>query len=200
MAELEPLRRSPLAHLAQVMSNASRSDMVSLREEAFLGMIGVRVNSGSGAEGRMAVVLGTQLPSKCGDTTIADRHAVLWLGPDEWLVVTASDPVALAARLEAALGSAPGLVTDLSANRTVIELSGPRASDVLDKGCPVDLHPRAFSTGRAITTTVARVPVLLWQTGDHTYRLLPRASFADYVARWLLDAMSEFTAVADASR
>jgi sarcosine oxidase subunit gamma len=177
------------------MSDASSPDTVSLREEAFLGMVGVRVDPGTPAEDRIAAVLGTPLPSTCGDTTVDYRHAILWLGPDEWLVVTASDPVALTAQLEAALGSDPGLVTDLSANRTVIELSGPRARSVLEKGCPVDLHPRAFETGRAVTTTVARVPVLLWQTGHHTYRLLPRASFADYVAKWLLDAMSEFTTV-----
>ena len=177
--------------------SASRPDVVALREEAFLGMVGVRVVPDSLAAGRMAEVLGAPLPTTCGETTVADGHAGLWLGPDEWLVVTAGDPVALTALLEGALGSDPGLVTDLSANRTVIELSGPRARDVLEKGCPVDLHPRAFAAGRAVSTTVARVPVLLWQTGT-SYRLLPRASFADYVARWLLDAMSEFTAV-DAS-
>jgi len=65
---------------------------------------------------------------------------------------------------------------------------------VLEKGCPVDLHPRAFGPGRAVSTTLARVPVVLWQTGETSYRLLPRASFADYVARWLLDAMVEFNA------
>ena len=36
------------------------------------------------------------------------------------------------------------------------------------------------------------VPVLLWQTAEQTCRILPRASFADYTARWLLDAMAEF--------
>ena len=33
---------------------------------------------------------------------------------------------------------------------------------------------------------------LLWQVGPETYRLLPRSWFADYGARWLLDAMQEF--------
>ena len=195
MAELETLRRSPLAHLKQCMSDASAFDVVSLREEAFFGMVGVRVDPGSPAAGRMEAVLGLRLPSTSGETTVADGSASLWLGPDEWLVVTDDDPVELTARLGGALGSDPGLVTDLSANRTVIELSGPWARRVLEKGCPVDLHPRAFATGRAVTTTVARVPVLLWQTDDQAYRVLPRSSFAEYVARWLLDAMSEFTAV-----
>ena len=51
---------------------------------------------------------------------------------------------------------------------------------------------------RAITTQLGPVPVLLWQTaeqdGGQVYRIMPRASFADYTARWLLDAMTEFAA------
>ncbi|WP_223189280.1 hypothetical protein [Streptomyces sp. TRM68416] len=62
------------------------------------------------------------------------------------------------------------------------------------------LHPRAFGPGRAVSTTVGPVPVLLWQvghTGDvPTYRLFPRSSFADYLARRLIDAMTEYRAPA----
>jgi sarcosine oxidase subunit gamma len=48
-----------------------------------------------------------------------------------------------------------------------------------------------------VTTQVGPVPVVLWQTDDvPTYRLLPRSSFADYLARWLIDAMREFRAPA----
>ena len=41
------------------------------------------------------------------------------------------------------------------------------------------------------------VPVLnhasVLANGETSYRLLSRSSFADYVARWVLDAMVEFT-------
>jgi sarcosine oxidase subunit gamma len=62
---------------------------------------------------------------------------------------------------------------------------------VLQKGCPLDLHPRAFGPGHAVATTLARVPLILWQVDQDSYLLLPRSSFADYVARWLLDASQE---------
>ena len=91
------------------------------------------------------------------------------------------------------VSGAPGSVVDVSANLTTLELSGPAAREVLEKGCPLDLHPRAFGPGRAVSTTVGPIPVLLWQLDDSpTYRLLPRSSFADYLARWLIDAMSEY--------
>ena len=193
LSTLAGLRRSPLAHLTDRMALSSRSDSVALAETAYAGMVSVRVDPASSAAARVAAVLGAPLPAACGEVTSAGGHHALWLGPDEWLVVTDSDAVALADQLEAAMGPESGLVLDVSANRTILQLTGPRARGVLEKGCPVDLHPRAFGSGRAVSTTLARVPVLLWQTGETSYRLLPRSSFADYVARWVLDAMVEFT-------
>jgi sarcosine oxidase subunit gamma len=189
MADLSTLRRSPLTHLADRMAAGSGAT-VELSEVPYLGMVSLRVDPSSPAAARVAAVLGAPLPARAGATS----EQVLWLGPDEWLVVTTDDAAGLVERLDAALGSDPGLALDVSANRTVLELTGSHARAVLEKGCPVDLHPRSFGPGRAVTTTLARVPVLLWQTGDEQYRLLPRSSFADYVARWLLDAMQEFTA------
>jgi sarcosine oxidase, subunit gamma len=194
MADLTTLRRSPLAHLSDRLAEASlHGGQVALAETAYTGMVSLRVDPASPASARLASVLGVGLPAACGEVTGFGSHHALWLGPDEWLVVTTTDAVGLADQLAAAMGEDPGLVLDVSANRTVLELSGPRARAVLEKGCPVDLHPRAFAPGWAVSTTLARVPVLLWQTGEETYRLLPRSSFADYVARWLLDAMVEFT-------
>ncbi|MEV0283766.1 MULTISPECIES: sarcosine oxidase subunit gamma family protein [unclassified Kribbella] len=188
MADLTNLRRSPLEHLADQLAAASAGATVSVSETPFLGMISLRVDPSAPAAERVAAVLGAPLPTNCGETS----GQTLWLGPDEWLVVTRNDPVALADQLEAAIGEDPGLALDVSANRTVIEITGPQARAALEKGCPLDLHPRSFGPGHAVATTLARVPVLLWQIGDNQYRLLPRSSFADYVARWLLDAIREY--------
>jgi sarcosine oxidase subunit gamma len=193
LSTLSRLRRSPLTHLTEPLAAASDPSVVSLSEAPFVAMVSLRVDPVSPAAARVAAVLGAPLPSSCGEVTGTESHDALWLGPDEWLVVASTDAVALADQLTAAVGEEPGLVLDVSANRTVLELTGPRARDVLEKGCPVDLHPRSFGPDHAVSTTLARVPVLLWQTGEDTYRLLPRSSFADYVARWLLDAMMEFT-------
>lgn len=220
---IDTLRRSPAAHLAEHMSAAQVTGerAVSLTELPFLAMAGVRVQPGSNAAAAVTELAGCELPSGCGEVTGSpDGTAMLWLGPDEFLLVaqdrvadvagldTASDrePGALPTlavhpvvqKLSAVLTERdlPGQVVDLSANRTTLELSGASARAVLEKGCPVDLHPREFTPGRAVATVLGPVPVVLWQTDEHTYRLLPRASFADYTVRWLLDAMREFGAVA----
>jgi sarcosine oxidase, subunit gamma len=187
--------RSPLAHLADRMREQSivGARGVTLREIPFETMISIRVDPHHAAAARIATVLGAALPTRCGDVTSGREHHALWLGPDEFLVTGASDPRELTAELAEALGDDPGLIVDVSANRTTLELAGPSARAVLEKGCALDLHPRVFRTGMTASTRIGPVPVILWQTGDEpAYRILPRSSFADYTARWLLDAMTEF--------
>jgi len=194
MADLTTLRRSPLAHLTERMRDGSvgGSRGVRLSESAYLTMVSLRVDPTAPVAERLQAVLGVELPRVCGTVTEPVSTAVLWLGPDEWLVVSGTEARVLVDQLRAAVQDAHASVVDVSANRTVLELSGPSARAVLEKGCPVDLHPTRFGPGSAVTTTLARIPLLLWQVGPHSYRLLPRSSFADYVARWLLDAMEEF--------
>jgi sarcosine oxidase subunit gamma len=189
------LRRSPLAHLAAAMRSASMAGTaVALREISFLTMAGLRVRPGSPAAGALDTAAGVSLPTRCGEVGGSpDGTAILWQGPDEFLLI-APDGSDAVERLTRALGAEAGAVVDLSANRTTLELAGPAARAVLQKGCALDLHPRAFTAGMAVSTRLGPVPVVLWQVDRECYRILPRASFADYTARWLLDAMAEFTA------
>ncbi|MEZ7003777.1 sarcosine oxidase subunit gamma [Streptomyces sp. AD55] len=189
------LRRSPLATLHEAMRAAGVAGPrgVRLTEWPFLTMVSLRVGPRSAAAARIGAALGAPLPTHCGETTFQGPHSVLWLGPDEWLVVSRTDGTLLARELLDALAGDPGSVVDVSANRTTLELGGPSARRVLEKGCSLDLHPRCFHPGRAVSTQVGQVPVVLWQTdAAPTYRLLPRASFAGHLARWLIDAMREF--------
>ncbi|MEU6105230.1 sarcosine oxidase subunit gamma [Streptomyces flaveolus] len=193
------LRHSPLAHLHGAMRAAGVDGArgVRLSERPFLTMVSLRVDPASAAATRVGTALGAPLPAHCGGTARTGLHSVLWLGPDEWLVLSRTDGAVLAREMRDALAGDTGSVVDVSANRTTLELGGPAARQVLEKGCALDLHPRSFGPGRAVTTQVGPVPVVLWQTDDApTYRLLPRSSFADYLARWLMDAMREFRAPA----
>ncbi|MDT7785603.1 MAG: sarcosine oxidase, subunit gamma, partial [Pseudonocardiales bacterium] len=164
------LRRSPLAHL---------TFPPGLTELPFRTMVNLRVDLSSETAARVEKALGATLPKQCGKTSQSSSRTVFWLGPDEWLVL--DDEPGVHAELVEALGGEPGSAVDVSANRTIVELSGPFARDVLEKGCPVDLHPREFGPGNAVSTTVGPVPVLLWQVEAETYRLFPRSSFADYL-------------------
>jgi len=189
-------RVSPAAHLGGLFAAAevSGSRGVRVRELPFLTMVGLRVEPGSAAAERAQDLLGAALPARCGAVAAAGDSTVLWLSPDEFLLVSGDQPTAVTQALMQALDGGPGSATDLSANRTTFELAGPMAREVLEKGCPLDLHPRQFEPGTAYLTVVGAVPVILWKIADEEYRVLPRSSYADFLGRWLLDAIAEFKA------
>jgi sarcosine oxidase subunit gamma len=187
---------SPAAHLAAQFAAAEVSGprAVRIREVPFLTMVGLRAVRGTAAAHQIETRLGVSLPSACGAVATGEGVSVLWLSPDEYLGVSDKQPAELTSSLVEALENEPGSVIDLSANRTTLELSGPSARAVLEKGCPLDLHPREFTAGTAYVTLIGSVPVILWKVEEGTYRILPRSSFADFLGRWLLDAMAEFKA------
>jgi sarcosine oxidase subunit gamma len=115
------------------------------------------------------------------------------LCPDEWLVLSDSlTPAELAHRLR---GS--GSLVDVSAQRTVLRLTGPDARDVLSAGCALDLA--AFPPGSAAQTTLAKAGIVLLAEEDG-YRVLVRSSFAHYLTEWLADAATTLDAADAAGR
>jgi sarcosine oxidase subunit gamma len=164
-----------------------------LREVPFLAQVDLRADPADQAvTARLGAVVGGALPTTpntvAGD--VAGAHA-LWLGPDQWLVVgpptTEGD---LERRLRGALDGAHGSVVDVSANRTTLELRGPNAWTILEGGCSIDLHPRAFGRRRCAQTLLARANVIIEQlTDEPLYRIFVRPSFAIYLATWLTDAL-----------
>ncbi|CAM3611910.1 sarcosine oxidase subunit gamma family protein [Kibdelosporangium persicum] len=164
------LRRSPLAGYP------------GITEIPFLTMVNVRVRPTGDAAARISERLGGPLPVVPNSVVDAGSRHILMLGPDEWLVVGPDGDTGLPDLLREPSAS----VVDVSANRTTIEV---RSRDLLEHGCTLDLHPRAFHAGRCAQTMIARTQVILWQTSDEpVYRLLVRGSFATYLADWLSDA------------
>jgi sarcosine oxidase subunit gamma len=183
-----PERHSPLEALAPALEAAS-SDAVALREVPFLAQVNVRADAPAARALGLPLEPNTTTTSWTPATGVAggDR-TVLWLGPDEWLVVGRDgEAAAIAGELEACPEGWVSIV-DLSANRTAIDVAGPAVRDLLAAGCSLDLHPRAFGPGRCAQTMLARAQVILEARGEDCFRVHVRGSFAVYLASWLIDA------------
>jgi sarcosine oxidase, subunit gamma len=182
-------RRSALAEYAPRF--AALGADVRIAELPFRAMVTLRVEPKGPAADGAGLALGAPLPEP-GAATAADEVDVLWLGPDEWLLV--GPPGVrheMAARLRRAIGAEHGCVVDTSAARTAILVAGSSARDILAHGCPLDLHPRAFPPGRCAGTLLARERVVLHARPDGIV-VLVRTSAARYLADWLLDAATEY--------
>lgn len=115
--------------------------------------------------------------------------AFIWAGPESWLVLRQGDD--LEPVLRGTLG-AHASVTDQSDGRTVLRVEGPRARDLLAKGLPIDLHPRAFTPGDVALSLVAHLGVHLWQRDDTpSYDLAVLSGYARSLLAWMLEAGAE---------
>ena len=140
--------------------------------------------------------LGTVPPRDPNTVAAADGVRILWLGPDEWLVVAPEaspengGPDAWQA-LATGLANHHHSVTELSDNYAVVDLAGTKAAWVLAKGWPNDLHSSVFMPGHCAQGMLAHAQVILEKTGDERYRLYVRPSFAAYLWDWLTDAAGD---------
>jgi sarcosine oxidase subunit gamma len=123
-------------------------------------------------------VLPFESPQPNSATTWNDRD-VLWLGPDEWLVVgEAGSEGSIERDLEDATDGHHHSVVDVSANRIVFDLID--GLDLLATGCGLDLDPRHWRPGMCAQTLFGGAQVILHQLDERTTRVFVRPSFADY--------------------
>ena len=182
-----------LAEHPPIEADESRS--VEMAEWAFWGHINLR---GDGADEAFQAgverVVGARAPVEPNTVVRAGDTEIVWLGPDEWLVVPPPDiKDELAANLQETLKGLHVSVNDISGGQTIIRLRGARARELLNRGCPLDLHPRVFGVGQCAQSYIAKSNALIIQVDDTpTYDVIVRRSFADYLARWLLDAGMEY--------
>jgi sarcosine oxidase subunit gamma len=161
-----------------------------LRRAGPLSQVGLRVPPGGDAAARVEGLLGVALP--LAPNTVAE--GVLWLGPDEWLIV--GRPEGEPRLREALVGE--GAAVELSCNRVALELSGPQAPEVLASCCSLDLHGAVFTTGCCAQTLVAGAPVIIERVDERPgFRLLVRPSLVAYVESWLADGIVGLAAAGD---
>ncbi|MCG6857787.1 MAG: sarcosine oxidase subunit gamma [Salaquimonas sp.] len=134
----------------------------------------------------IGVMLGLELPKRPKTSASASGLAALWLGPDEWLLIgeLGSDLAGRLARVENGTFSA----VDISHRNTAILVSGPKAADTLNSGCPQDLSLAAFPVGAASRTLLAKSEIVLLREAENSFRVECWRSFSDYVWKYLVDA------------
>jgi sarcosine oxidase, subunit gamma len=140
------------------------------------------------ARGACSAAFGAVLPTRLGLAGEVERRAALWLGPDEWLMTAeGADAASLGAELEAALGSMPHSLVDVSHRQVGLVVRGASAARALSAGCPLDLHFTTFPTGMATRTIYDKAEIVLWRRAATVFHVEVWRSFAPY----LIDALTE---------
>jgi sarcosine oxidase subunit gamma len=167
---------------------------VVIQERTGLGLATVAARKGQEAalQAAVAEAYGVELPD--GSRVVQGPQVnFIGFGPGQWLAVSEALGNSMLARDLIRRLKGLASISDQSGGRTVLRISGPRARDVLVKGLPLDLDPRAFPLGSAATSTISLMGVQLWQTDDtRSYDIAIFRSVSHSFWRWLTASAGEY--------
>jgi len=179
VANMTATARSPLGVRAPYQGR-----FIQIEERPLLGKVALRGNPDDPAFLSAAkTVLGVGLPLAPNTMADAGVYQIAWAGPDEWMIYAADGAQQpLIGKLRSGFADMHAAVVDVSDYYTVIRLAGPRARDLLAKGCPLDLHPRVFSQGQCAGSVFLKATTRIHCIDDApVFDLQIRWSFADYL-------------------
>ena len=186
---------SPLVNIARLGKRELSVDGRSclLDEIALLDMLNLRGDASDPAfAAAVQSATGLTLPVAANTASVGDGCQLFWLGPDEWLLKTAGGTSdAIEAALRAALAGKHFSVVQVGSGNTTFSVQGPAAADLLSRGCPLDLHARAFADGSLAQSHIAKANVVLYcLKAETSFEVTVRRSFAEYLFKWLCEAGS----------
>ena len=160
-------------------------------EMVHLGKLNLRASKSASTQ--VKSVIGCAFPTAANRFSSAGERHVVWLGPDEFLIICEADKDAeLASTLESALKTQHCAVTNITDALAAFHLNGTAVRQVLAKGCAIDLHPGSFTSGDAAQTLLSHAAVTMLAVADNELIVICRTSFAPYLHDWLLDAALEY--------
>jgi sarcosine oxidase subunit gamma len=153
-------------------------------EETLLGMIALRgdLSSPAVAEATRAVC-GAAMPGQ-REASLAGESGLLWMSPDELLVlVPRAEAPDCARTLAERLSGEHALVQDMSDARAVFALAGDdaRLRETLAKLAPADVSPAGLPAGMVRRTRLAQAPAAFWLVRPGEARVVCFRSVASYV-------------------
>ena len=154
------------------------------------GVVEVRAGrEDAAAREAIAAALDGELPTTPWATSaLGPGVRAVWCGPDRWRMVMARENVpTVLVRLAEARG-APIHVSDLTGGFAIFRIVGDAGPEVLGKACPLNLSQ--VMPGEARASTIGSVATLLIREEEAipSWLALAPRSFADHVARTLVEA------------
>lgn len=173
-----------MSEAVSAVQGASASGFVDVAEAGLAGMVTIRGDLGDAdfAHG-VGSVTHCGLPDK-REIAAGENEQLLWMSPDELLLVCAHDEAeARVQALSAALSGLHHLVVNVSDARAVFRVSGAGSAvrEVLAKLTPADMRSSTLAVGEVRRTRMAQVPAAIWFDSEEKATVVCFRSVGSYV-------------------
>ena len=115
---------------------------------------------------------------------------ILWSAPSTWLVISRRENIVEI--IKEKCNSDNFAITDISHSRSIIQIKGLQAKDILKKGCPLNFNE--FENNNCAGTVFHGINIVIDFVGNNpdTFNLLTLRSFGETFYHHITDAALEF--------
>tara|TARA_Y100000817_G_C16601646_1_gene431052 strand:+ start:43 stop:630 length:588 start_codon:yes stop_codon:yes gene_type:complete len=119
-----------------------------------------------------------------------ENTRILWNGPRNWLVITTQKEVF--SEIYKKLEESDFAITDISHSKSIIELEGDNAKEVLKKGCPFNFNE--LNKNNCLNSTFNGMSIIVDMINDEpdTFRIFALRSFGESLYHSITDSSLEF--------
>jgi len=115
---------------------------------------------------------------------------IIWNGPNNWLLISTKKD--LLKEINTKLDEANFAVTNLSQSRTIIEIEGDNAKEVLKKGCPYNFNDLKKNNCLNSTINGMSVTIDIIEDNPDKIRVMSLRSFGESLYHSITDSCLEF--------
>lgn len=165
------------------------SDKNTLAVSPVAPAVRLMLRADPGMATRLGTSINVEVPTTPSRAATRGNRAVLWLGPDEWLILAPeSDRETLPLLLMATASGQPISLVEVSDRQIGLTLTGRRVEEALNVACPLPLDARAFPPGKCTRTLFGKAEIVLWRPAASMFVIEVQRSFAPYVAALLAES------------
>ena len=138
-------------------------------------------------------ILDTPLPTEPNTSISNNKLKIIWLSPNEWLIeiYEIKDFNKIFTDLQYSLNTQNTAITDVTENRTILNLNGSRLYKLLSKFMVIDLDKVLNKESSVAQTIFIKVPVLIvsnhQKSKKQSITLHTNRSHAQYIINLIID-------------
>ena len=133
---------------------------------------------------------GLEIPKENSEVTSNKDTRILWSGPKTWLIISKKENIA--GTIKKNFDQVDFAITDISHSRTIIQIKGIQAKEVLKKGSPLNFNE--FENNNCAGTVFHGINIVVdfVDKNPDTFNLLTLRSFGESFYHHITDAALEF--------
>ena len=128
--------------------------------------------------------------ANAGQASIAKGMTIIPLAPEQWMIVSKTEKTIDEVNRQI---ENIGYLSQQSASRVCVRVSGPLALEFMSRGCQLDLHPSVISLGYCAQTIMAQVGTTIHFVDDKpSFDIYVYAGFAQSFWKWIEETAKQF--------